>query len=168
MGKFTISHEIQCNAETFWKVFFDKTFNETLFREELGFPQYNILEQNETDTEILRKIAGQPKMTLPGPIAKLFGPGFGYTEEGRLDKGKTLWRWRMIPTKLADKIRNEGTMRIEPIGDSKVRRIADIEIEAKVFGVGGLMESTAEKQLREGWDQSAAFMNKWIAQGKAA
>ncbi len=28
MGKFTVTHEINCNAETFWKVFFEKEFNE--------------------------------------------------------------------------------------------------------------------------------------------
>ena len=39
-------------------------------------------------------------------------------------------------------------------------------IEAKIFGVGGLIESSAEKQLREGWDKSAVFMNKWLAEHK--
>jgi len=168
MGKFTVTHEINCNADTFWKVFFDKTFNEELFRKALGFPEYSILEQRETDKETFRKVSGQPKMDLPGPVAKLFGSGFRYTEEGRLDKTKQLWSWKMTPSTLTDKLRNEGTMRIEPIGDSKVRRIASIEIEAKVFGVGGLIESSSEKQLRSGWDQSAVFMNKWIADGKAA
>jgi hypothetical protein len=63
---------------------------------------------------------------------------------------------------LTDKLRQEGTMHVEPAGEGKVRRIADMIIEAKVFAVGGLLESTAEKQLREGWDQSAAFMNKYL------
>jgi hypothetical protein len=168
MGKFTVTHEINCNADTFWKVFFDKTFNEELFRKALGFPEYSILEQRETDKETFRKVSGQPKMDLPGPVAKLFGSGFRYTEEGRLDKATQIWSWKMTPSTLAEKLRNEGTMRIEPIGDSKVRRIASMEIEAKVFGVGGLIESSSEKQLRSGWDQSAVFMNKWIADGKAA
>ena len=58
-------------------------------------------------------------------------------------------------------------MRIESVGDKKVRRVTEMTIEAKVFGVGGLIESTVEKQLREGWDNSAQFMNRWIADGKA-
>jgi len=36
MGKFTTMHEINCNAETFWKTFFDKGFNEKLYQEALG------------------------------------------------------------------------------------------------------------------------------------
>ncbi|MEI2620448.1 MAG: DUF2505 family protein [Candidatus Nanopelagicales bacterium] len=67
---------------------------------------------------------------------------------------------------MADKLRQEGTMRIEPIGDSKVRRIAELTMEAKVFGIGGLIESTTEKQLREGWDRSAVFMNRYIQSKK--
>ncbi len=54
------------------------------------------------------------------------------------------------------------------MGDNKVRRVAELINEAKVFGIGGLLESSAEKQLREGWDQSATYMNKWIANLKSA
>jgi Protein of unknown function (DUF2505) len=166
MGKFTVTHEINCDAETFWKVFFDKSFNDELYLKELGFPEYKTLEQNETDTKITRKVHGQPKMDVPGPIAKLLGSSFSYIEEGSMDRASKLWRWKLLPSTLAEKLRTEGTVRIEPIGDSKVRRVAEIEVEAKIFGVGGLMESSAEKQLRQGWDSSAAFMNKYLARDK--
>jgi hypothetical protein len=168
MGKFTVTHEIRCNADTFWKVFFDRTFNEELFRKELGFPDYSIVDQRETDTEIVRKVAGQPKMSMPGPVMKVLGPGFRYTEEGRFNKATKTWTWKMTPSTLAEKLTQTGTMRIEPIGDNKVRRITEIVAQAKIFAVGGLIESSAEKQLREGWDASAVFMNRWIEQGKAA
>lgn len=163
MGKFKVTHEINCNAETFWKVFFDKGFNESLYRSALAFPEFNILDQRETDKEIIRKVSGQPKMDVPGPVAKLLGSGFKYTEEGTFDKATQTWRWKMIPSTLADKMKNGGSMRVEPVGDNKVRRIAEIDIEAKIFGVGGLIESTAEKQLRAGWDESAVYMNKYLA-----
>ncbi len=167
MGKFTVTNEINCNADTFWKLFLDKTFNEKLYKEVLGFPEYAITEQFETENEVVRRSAGQPKMELPGPVAKLLGSGFRYTEEGKLNKATKVWTFKLTPSTLADKIRNEGVVRLDAIGDSKVRRIAEITIEAKIFGVGGLLESTAEKQLRDGWEQSAVYMNKWIAEGKA-
>lgn len=163
MGKFTITHEINCDADTFWKTFLDKDFNDKLYLEALRFPEFKVLEQRETDAEIIRMVKGQPKMDLPGPVAKLFGPGFSYKEEGKLNKATKIWSWKMIPSTLADKLRNEGTMRITPVGDNKVRRVADLVIEAKIFGVGGLIESSAEKQLRQGWDESAIFMNKYLA-----
>jgi hypothetical protein len=163
MGKFTVTHEINCDAETFWKTFFDKGFNEKLYREALGFPRFEIVDQKETDSQITRKVAGTPKMEMPGPVAKLIGPGFSYIEDGTFNKATKLWQWKLTPSSLADKMRNEGSLRIEPVGDKKVRRIAEMIIEAKIFGVGGLIESSAEKQLRQGWDQSAVFMNKYLA-----
>ena len=163
MSTFKVTHEINCNAETFWKVFFDKEFNEKLYKEGIGFPEFSVVSQNETETQITRKCAGKPKLNMPGPVMKLLGDGFRYTEEGTFEKKSGIWRWKMIPSTLADKLRQEGTLRVEPIGDTKVRRVAELINEAKVFAIGGLLESSAEKQLREGWDQSAAYMNKWIA-----
>jgi hypothetical protein len=167
MPTFRVTHEINCNIETFWKLFFDKTFNETLYKEGLGFPEFSVINQTETDDKITRKCAGKPKLNMPGPVMKLLGDGFRYTEEGTFDKATKTWRWKMTPSSLAEKLRQEGSLKVEAVGDNKVRRSAELINEAKVFGIGGLLESSAEKSLREGWDKSAAFMNKWIADGKA-
>lgn len=163
MGKFTVTHEINCNAETFWKVFFDKDFNTKLYKENLGFPEFTIVDQRETDSDLVRKVKGTPKMEVPAPVAKVLGSNFSYTEEGKFNRATKIWQWKMIPGNMADKLRNEGTLRIEPVGDTKVRRVAELIVEAKInFMVNGLIESSAEKQLRDGWDKSAVFMNNWL------
>lgn len=163
MAKFTMTHEINCDADTFWRLFFDKEFNEQQYRQGLGFPEFSIVDQRETDQQITRRVSGQPKMNMPAPVMKLLGSNFRYNEEGTFDKATRTWRWRMIPSVMADKLRQEGVIRIEPVGEGKVRRVADLVMEAKIFGLGGLIESSAEKQLREGFDQSAAFMNSYVA-----
>ncbi len=162
MGKFTVTHEIHCNVDTFWKLFLDKEFNAKLYKDGLGFPDFTVVDQRETDSEVIRKVKGTPKMDVPGPVAKVLGSNFAYSEDGKFDKNKKLWTWKMIPSAMADKLRQEGSLRVEAVGDAKVRRIADLVMEAKVFGIGGLIESSAEKQLRDGWDKSAVFMNQWI------
>jgi hypothetical protein len=162
MGKFTVTHEIRCNADTFWKTFLDKEFNRRLYVEVLGFPDFTVVEQTDDETQARRKVAATPKMEVPGPVQKLFGPGFRYTEEGSIKKSEGLWRWKMTPSTMAEKLFTSGTVRVEPIGTDKVRRIADMSIEAKIFAVGGLIESSAEKQMRDGWDKSATFMNKFL------
>ncbi|MFT3771794.1 MAG: DUF2505 domain-containing protein [Minicystis sp.] len=163
MTKFTLTHEINCDVDTFWKTFLDKSFNEALYRQELGFPEFNVIEQVETDTLIRRKVAGTPKMDVPGPVAKVLGPNFKYTEEGSMSPAAKLWTWKMTPSVMAEKMHMGGTVRCEPISATKCRRVAELTIEAKIFGIGGLMESSAEKQMRDGWDRSAVFMNKWFA-----
>ncbi|NUP10320.1 MAG: DUF2505 family protein [Polyangiaceae bacterium] len=163
MGTVKISHDINCNEETFWQLFFDKEFNDKLYKEGLEFPEYVNEEQTETASEIKRRTRGRPKLkNVPGPVAKLLGDKFGYVEAGSMSKQEKVWRWKLTPSTLAEKMRQEGSLRIEPIGDNKVRRHVEMLIEAKVFGVGGILESTAEKQLRDGWNDSATFMNRWI------
>jgi hypothetical protein len=162
MGKFTVTHEIRCNVDTFWKTFLDKEFNRRLYVESLGFPDFTVTEQTEDDEQARRKVAATPKMEVPAAVQKLFGPGFRYTEEGSMKRSEGIWRWKMTPSTMADKLFTSGTVRVEPIGTDKVRRIAEMSIEAKIFAVGGLIESTAEKQMRDGWDKSAVFMNRYL------
>lgn len=164
MKKLVLRHEINCSVEHFWKVFFDKDFNESLFLKELGFPEYEVLSQEaKDDGTVTRTVRGMPKMDMPKPVMKLLGDGFSYKESGKYDPNTKVWTWTMTPAKLADKLRNEGTVKCEKISDDKCRRVAEIDIEAKVFGVGGLIESSSEKQMADGWNKSAAYMNRWIA-----
>jgi len=157
---FTIEHEIAADEDTFWKVFFDADYMVALYAKALAFPKYELLKFEETDATIVRSIRVTPKLDLPGPIAKLLGPGFAYNEEGTFDRKKKVWTWRTTPS---DKMRSEGTLHTEPLGAGRVRRVGKFDIEGKMFGIGGLLESTLEKNLRSGWDKSAAFMNRWVA-----
>lgn len=161
--KFTLTHEINCDLDTFWKTFLDKDFNVQLYTGTLGFPEWTILEQTDTDTLATRKVTALPKMEVPGPVVKLLGSNFRYTEEGSMTKPERIWRWKMTPSTLADKLFTSGVVRAEAIGADKTRRFAEMSIEAKIFGVGGLIEGSAEKQMRDGWDRSAVFMNKFLA-----
>jgi hypothetical protein len=164
MAKLNLVHEIRCDVDAFWTAFFDREYNDKLYLGALAFPDFKIVDQKETDKEIVRTCTGEPKMVMPAPIAKLFGSSFRYTEVGRFDKATKVWTWKMTPSTLAEKIRNEGVLEVEPVGEGKIRRVVEILLEAKVFGVGGMIESSAEKQLRDGWDASAKFMNEvWFA-----
>ena len=163
MGQFTVTHEINCDQETFWKTYFDQDFNLRLYKEILQFPDWRILDQSEDETKITRKVSSQPKMDVPGPVKALIGSSFRYLEEGTFLKAEGVWRWTMTPSTLAEKIKTEGKVSLEPLGANRVRRIAQMSVEVRIFGVGGLMESSAEKQLRDGWEKNAAYMNKTLA-----
>jgi hypothetical protein len=150
--------EIQCDVDTFWKVFLDKEYNRAFYLEELGFPRLEILEQTETT----RRLRAVPKMDMPGPVKKILGDSFGYEEVGSLDRQKNEWRWKMVPNTMPDKLKTDGVVRVEPAGEGKCRRVDEVNIEAKIFGIGGLIESSAEKEIKAAWDKEAAFMNRWI------
>ncbi len=163
MKKLSLRHEINCSAEQFWTIFFDKDFNTSLYKKELGFPEFDIVEQADKGGGAwTRKVRGKPKMNAPAAIKKLLGDSFGYEEEGSMDVGKKTWHFKLKPNTMADKIRTEGWVRVEAISDSKCRRVAEMELEAKIFGVGGIFESFTEGEMKNGWDKSATYMNQWI------
>ena len=163
MRKITLTHEINCSVDRFWEVFFDQEFNQKLFLDHLGFPEYEVIKQEtKDDGTVERIIRGRPQMNVPKPVAKALGDKFGYEESGK--KEGDVWKWSMKTNTLTDKLHTKGSVRCEKISDDKCRRVAEIEMEAKVFGIGKLIEQSTEKEMREGWDKSAAFMNKWLAE----
>ena len=167
MPSFTLTHELHCDVDTFWKTFFDKDFNTKMFKEGLAFPSYDVLDQKDGDKEITRRAKVTPKMDVPGPVAKVLGGSFSYTEEGTFDKAAKIWRWKTTPSSMAEKVKSTGTVRVEPLGDGKCRRICDFELEGKIFGLGGIIEGALEKNLRSGWDKSAEWMNRHFKESKA-
>jgi hypothetical protein len=155
-------HEIECGPDRFWELFLDKEFATKMFQH-LGFPKWELVEQKETDTQIIRVIKAVPKLEVPGPVAKALGSGFGYTEHGTFDKATKKYTFVIKPSTLEGKLKNEGTVRTEPLdGGKRTKRIVDVVAEAKVFGIGGMLESATEKGTKEGWAAGARYMNDWL------
>ena len=158
MTTFTMRHDIDCSPDRFWELFFDNDLQKRIF-DELGFPKWEVVETKETDAEIVRIVKAVPKLDAPAPVAKLLGSNFGYTEEGRFDRASKVFRFVIKPTTLAEKLRNEGSVRVEPKPDGTCTRVVDVIAEAKIFGVGGMMEKMTEKSFRDGWGKSADVFN---------
>lgn len=161
--RFKLEHELPTEPDTFWKTFFDREYNLALYLEELTFPAFEIVEQRDTATGLHRKVAATPRTELPAPVAKLIGPNLRYTEEGDYDRDAGTFVWVMKTSALTDKLKNGGTLRVEPRGPGRLTRVVEAYSEASVFGVGGLLEGSTEKQVRDGWEKSAAFMRRWLA-----
>ena len=161
MATFTMRHELDCDCERFWKMFFEADFNEALYKA-LGFPAWKLIDSKETDTEIIRIVKATPNMDAPAAVTKLLGSSFGYDEEGRFDKASKTHKFIIKPNVMTGKLRNEGSVKCEPRGEGKCTRVVEIIAEAKVFGVGGMIESSFEKSFRTGWQKSAEFINQWV------
>jgi hypothetical protein len=159
MRKLTRTIVLDCEPEKFWNVFFDDDYIRKMHKDGLGFREIEILEKTETR----RRLRAVPSLEVPETVARLLGDRFGYEERGTVDRARGEWRWSMAPNALGDKLRTEGTITIESAPGGKTRRRDDVVIEAKLFGVGGLIEASAEKQLRASWEKEEAFMKRWLA-----
>ena len=160
-------HEMDMSEEKFWELFFNNDLQKDIFLKLLGFPKWEVVDFKDGEKEIIRVTKAQPKMEVPGAVAKLIGDGFGYTENGAFDKSAKVYKYKITPSSMAEKIKNEGSVKVEakPGTSDKCVRVVDIVMECKIFGIGGMVEKTFEKQTREGCEASAKFLNDHVKKG---
>jgi hypothetical protein len=160
---------VPCDCETFWRLFLDEAYIKALFLEELKFKDLTILELTPTT----RKVRAVPSMNLPAVLEKLVGDSFAYEEHGTLDRAKNEWTWRMLQPEQPDGkkkkelVTTRGTIRVSPAADGKCSRTDEVQIEGKMFGVGGIIESTVEKEMRSVWTKELAFIERWLKKSNA-
>lgn len=162
MLELTLTHEIDCSPERFWELFLDPAFTREMIVDGLGFASCEIEDIQERGNKRYRDMRVVPKIDVPAPVAKLLGPRLYYTEHGVFDEDTQVWDHHMELSVLSDRIRLGGKVRVEPLGEDRCRRTADLWTEAKIFGIGGVVERAAEKNMRDGWSKGAQWMNRWI------
>jgi len=160
-----LRHEINCDEDTYWsKIFFDDVFNRRLYLEHLRFPGWKPLDQKEDSAKITRRVQVDPPVgNLPGPLKKVIGDRLSYTEEGTFDKASKKYSFKVTPSTLTDKTKVSGEMWLENSGNKKVVRLCRIDVEVKVFMVGGMLEERILSDLRTSYDKGTSFTNDYIA-----
>jgi hypothetical protein len=151
-----------CSVSAFWDAFMDPAYLRALYMDGLGFKGFDILEQTDSS----RKLRIVPKMNLPETLARIVGDAFAYEEHGTLDRKTSEWTWRMVQPKAArlpELITTRGKVVVTPEGDGACRRQDELTIEGKLFGLGRLIESTAEKEARAAWAKEEPFFASWLA-----
>lgn len=162
----TASVSLACSPETFWKVYLDPAYLRALYLEELQYKRFEVLEVTETS----RKLKVTPKLNVPGPVEALIGDSFTYEDHGTLDRARNEWTWRMVqPAVLEpgakprrDVVTTRGVLRVQAEGEGRCRRTDEVTIEAKIFGLGSIIESSAEKECRTAWAKEFALLPRWL------
>jgi hypothetical protein len=162
----TTSVVLPCTPDAFWSTFLDESYVRALYVDELEYYAFDILELSATS----RKLRIAPNMRLPAPVAKLIGDSFVYEEHGTLDRAKNEWTWRMVqPANLdskrkprKDAVIMHGSTRVEPAGADQSHRTDTSTVEAKIFGLGSLIESTIDKELQRARAKEYAFLARWL------
>ena len=167
MQRHEIVHEIHCAPERLWELYFDNDFNVEMYEQGMGFPSCKILERKVEGDKLHRKMAVVPKVDMPKPVAKLVGDRVGFEEIGDWIRSEGVFRFRIVLAAFGDKVQIKGKMRVVPQGEARCRRLVEFEIEAKMFGIGKLVEKTASDNTLDGWNKSAKWINEYLARGPA-
>jgi hypothetical protein len=162
--KVRVEHAINCSEDTYWnQLFFDEEYNRRLNGEALKFSSFQVVRKVDEGDTIVRVMDMVPRIgDLPMALKKVIGENAGYREEARFDKNRKRYAMKVIPNKLADKVRVEGELYTESTGEKSCRRIATAEINASIFGVGGMLERKIAEDLEKAYGIAARFTNEFI------
>ena len=72
----------------------------------------------------------------------------------------------MTPRSLASKVTIQGELFTTPVDARSCRRIYVARVEARVFGLAGLIEDRLLDDIEKSYVKSAAFTNRWITDHK--
>lgn len=168
MIELTLRHELVCSADRHWELFFDPDWTRTLILEGLGFNKCEVGDLVEDGEHTTRRMRVEPKIDVPAAVAKLLGPRLGYTEEGRFHRPTRVWTYQLRLSVLSEKIQMGGEVVIEPGDAARCTRVSKLWMRAKIPLIGGLVEKAAEKNMRDGWNKSAVWINGWLRAHPAA
>ncbi len=162
MADTRIEHTMNLSEDAFWSAFFSTDYNHALFLGELQFESWKVVSQDDTGDRIERVVDVTPKMPeLPGPLKKLAEGGASYRERNAFNKGTKRMTVVVEPSTLQGKLTVSGVVQTQAISEKQCRRIAEFTVTAKVFGIGGMIESKMLSEIRASYDKAAAFTNRW-------
>ncbi len=159
---FTYEHEMECSEERFWALFLDPEFTADMIVGGLGFAACDVGPLTDVGDTQTRPMKVTPKLVLPAAVAKVLGDRLAYTEAGIWHPKEQRWRYDLRLSVLSDRIKIGGDVTTKPLGDDRCVRISKHTVEIKIFGIGSLAERAAESNMRDGWDKSAVWTNRWL------
>jgi hypothetical protein len=161
-----IEHTYACSAEVFWnQIFLDDEYNRKLFVEELHFESWRVVRSEEKGAELHRVIEAVPQLAdVPGALKRLLSDGLGYEERGVVDRTAQRYRLQVVPRSLADKLSIQGELFTTPVDAHSCRRVYVARVEARVFGLGGMIEDRLLDNIEKSYVKAADFTNRWIAE----
>jgi hypothetical protein len=159
--KFTIAHEFDCNAATYWEIFFDLDYQKDMYAE-LGIRERTVLMFEEDDKEIRRKIKIMPERDLPGALKSVLRGDLGYIEHNVYHKGRDVMDVRIEPTLMKERFKMDAVFRVVTLGPKRVRREFTGSIDVSVPLLGGQIEKLVMADVRKSYDQAAVTTARWI------
>ena len=102
---------------------------------------------------------------LPGPLKKAIGDKLSYVEEATFSKTKRIYEFKVIPSAFPEKTKVWGNLFCEKWNGKSFTRVSKINVEVKVFGIGGLVEDRIMDDLRRSYDAGEKFTNDFATAG---
>ena len=161
----TVRHTFDVSYEAYWgDLFFCKAYQTALHMEGLNSAQAVVeLHEEHEDGRVYQRVRIEPRVPMPGPIRKLLGDRVVYVEEGVYDPQDGRYRFKILPSVLANSSEVQGVLWVTPTGANQVERTCTLSVNVKLRGAGKLLEKFIARSYEKNIDQAAKFTADYIA-----
>jgi Protein of unknown function (DUF2505) len=160
--KIAYRHPLPADPQTAWAALQSAAYGEAVAKE--GGADMELLEDSEKDGARVRRLKVTGKKPLPGFAQAALGvERLSYEQIETTVPGMTKLRWKVIPQKMADRVRAEGTYELvaDALGSA---RVIEGVIEVRIPLVGGRIEKALAEELQRSYDKTALFAQRWLTE----
>jgi hypothetical protein len=164
----SVENEVPMSAQELWRILHTPEFDAFAARE-YELKAYKELEKQVSDNLMHRRvriITGTGLSYIPLGLAhKIIGDNEIIYEEIQdiyLDRYEMHWKNKWIePSSFKDKIRVSGALRLIPIDEGRCKRIREMNIDIRIFGVGSILEGMVAEQAKKTSEKFCQVVAKW-------
>lgn len=168
--KYRFEHEFPCDRDTLMRTMFRNGITEELKPRMAHVQEAETKSWSEAGGRITRKVRYMPvpKISSVGP-KKVEPRWMEWVEESELDLARGTARYVNVPTthKVAELLKNHGTVEFLPAGPNRTKRVLSGELKVEVFLVGSVAERLIHSYAKEIVDEEAAALSRHIADSNA-
>ena len=159
--KFKYTHRFDVDVDRLIAAMFDPALPAVLTEQMSTVRHIEVLERQETDTEIRRRVK-----YVPVPMIKKIGPktitpeSMEWVEESRFDKHRKVLSFENIPThpKVRAKMTNHGEVTFRELGPQSSERTTSGELKVKFPLLGRIAEGVIAKNAKSILDDEARVL----------
>ena len=145
-------------------MYFHAGYTRGLYVDGLGFTTCEQLQfERLTHGGYKRTLRLCPTINAPKAVQKILGETQQYDEIGHYDAPSRTWRYEVIPSTMANKVKTNGRMVVEAQGKSECSVMFEVTFDVSIFGVGAIIEKFMGAQFDENLLKQERFTRSWIA-----
>lgn len=162
--RFTVEHLLDHSPDAVAAALLDEKFQASL--KDLGpLAHREILEQEERDGVVVRRIRCLLDIDISGPAKRFIGNGDpAWVELATWDPEELTWSWSIHPEVAGELLEAHGETRLQPEGAQTVRAVHG-EVRVKVPIYGGRVEGWIVHGLEDAYAEEAERLAEWLAAG---
>lgn len=159
MKRILIDHIYHCPVETFWDKLWDFDTRKEREKKGCGALSFTVSESRWEGDTYHQVAAMEEVVDAPAAVRKIFGETQTIEETVRWEKGSDTVQIHYRPSLMSDKVSMQGTLTCTPAHGGHCRVVMDVEITAKIFVVGSIVEGIISKALPKRQAKDVAYFN---------